>query len=190
MPLPLDPRQPDDVLLARAARGDRGAFEAFYDRHAAGIMAFVAHLLGDRTLAQDATQEAFVRAWRSAGRFHAGAPAEPWLFRIARRCAYDLRARRGPRRLDDGRILEDPDRGAPQGSARDPEPTGDPGLAARVRAAVDALSDTVREAFVLVRLCGRSQDETAQLLDVPVGTVKSRVAAAEASLRTALGDLA
>ena len=190
MTLPLDPRPADDLLLARAARGDRGAFETFYGRHATAVMAFVAHQLGDRSLAEDATQEAFVRAWRAAGRFRTGAPAEPWLYRIARRCAYDLRARRGPRRLHDGRVLDDPDRPSPEPRAPAATPPGDPAFAARVRAAVDALSDALREAFVLVRLCGRTQDEAARLLDVPVGTVKSRVAAAEASLRASLGDLA
>jgi RNA polymerase sigma-70 factor (ECF subfamily) len=56
-------------------------------------------------------------------------------------------------------------------------------LAAALRDAVDGLSETLRLAFVLVRLGGRSQEDAASILDVPVGTVKSRVAAAEADLR-------
>ena len=80
----IPPHPPDAELVVRIAAGDRGAFEALYERYATRIMAFVPHLLADRTAAEDATQETFVNVWRSARRFRPDAPFEPWLFRIAR----------------------------------------------------------------------------------------------------------
>jgi len=181
---PKDPQHPaDSALLARAASGDRIAFETFYARHAARIMAFAYHLLGDRAAAEDATQETFVKVWRSAGRFRAGAPVEPWLFRIARHEAYDVRSRKRPTLLGD----DTPDRAAAEAAAGSEAARAD--LARALRRGIDALSDTLREAFVLVRVLGRSQDEAATLLEIPIGTVKSRVAAAEAALRKSLASL-
>jgi RNA polymerase sigma-70 factor (ECF subfamily) len=171
---------PDDSLLARTAQGDRAAFETFYARHASRIMAFTYHLLGDRSAAEDATQETFVKVWRSAGRFRAGAPVEPWLYRIARHESYDVRSRRRPTLALDEQ--------AERVAAADAAPT-DGDLVQALRRGIDGLSDVLREAFVLVRILGRSQDEAARLLDVPVGTVKSRVAAAEIALRRTLGDV-
>lgn len=93
----IPPHPPDAELVVRIAAGDRGAFEALYERYAPRIMAFVHHLLADRTAAEDATQETFVNVWRSARSFRPDAPFEPWLFRIARHEAYDATRRRRPR---------------------------------------------------------------------------------------------
>jgi RNA polymerase sigma-70 factor (ECF subfamily) len=166
---------PDAVLLARAAGGDASAFATLYERHAPSVMAFVWHLTWDRTAAEDAVQETFLRVWRAAGRFRAGARLEPWLFRIARRAAYDARRRRREAPL--GEVA----RGTPaDATARGAE------AARALREAVDGLRERLRLAFVLVRLEGRSYAEAAALLDVPEGTVKSRVAAAEAVVRRRL----
>jgi RNA polymerase sigma-70 factor (ECF subfamily) len=145
-------------------------------------MAFVDHLLSDRAAAEDVTQETFVKIWRSARRFRADAPFEPWLYRIARHEAYDVaRRRRRPREAVASPLAD--------AIASSTPPPPDAELAGRLRDAVATLSEALRETFVLVRMLHRPHDEVARLLDVPIGTVKSRLAAAEAALRRRLGDL-
>lgn len=172
----IPPHPPDVELVVRTAHGDRGAFEALYERYAGRVMAFVDHLLADRAAAEDATQETFVKVWRSVRRFRPDAPFEPWLFRIARHEAYDVARRRRPRPVGDGL----PDGAAPAAASPDEA------LAHALRSAIAALSTPLREAFVLVRVLGRTHDDAASLLGIPVGTVKSRLAAAETVLRRRL----
>lgn len=188
---------PDADLVAATAAGDEGAFAALYERHAPRLMAFLAALLRDRATAEDAVQETFVQVWRSARRFRPGAPFEPWLYRIGRNEAYDLARRRRGRAAPAGAPSPDPSArevgsvGPPRGDARPADaPARDAELAAALDAGVAALSPRLREAFVLVRLLHRPYDETAGLLGIPVGTVKSRVAAADAALRRTLEPFA
>jgi len=179
----------DSELMAAVAAGDRAAFELVYGRYAPPIMAFLHHLSFDRGLAEDAMQETFVRVWKAASRFRPGARLAPWLYRIAQRAAWTAgaaRARRGgrargqdPAEATDGALL--PSRAAPvDAPARDQE------AAEALRKALGGLSEALRVAFVLVRMEGLSYEDAAEVLEVPVGTVKSRVAAAETHLR---GDL-
>ncbi len=176
----------DGALMARSAAGDRSAFALVYERHAAPIMTFLAHALGDATTAEDLCQETFVRAWRAAPRFRSDAPLAPWLFRIARNLVgTEFRRRRVARAGLLGLLGRSG--GADSGPAADSNP-GAPSddLARSLDTAVAALSERLRSAFVLVRMQGLSYDDAAALLDVPVGTVKSRAAAAEAELRRRL----
>ena len=195
-PSPIEPASPppdasreceDGALMAQVAEGSRDAFAVVYARHAPPIMSFLAHSLGDRSTAEDLCQETFLRAWRAAPRFRTSAPLRPWLFRIARNVSRtEMRRRRlarsGVMRLfarskasDEGPVAD-----SPTGAASD--------LAAALSVAVGALSERRRAAFVLVRMEGLSYDDAALLLDVPVGTVKSRASAAEAALRRRLAS--
>jgi RNA polymerase sigma factor (sigma-70 family) len=178
------PRTPDEDLVRRIARGDRAAFQTLYARHAPAVMSFVHHLTFDRGLAEDAVQETFLKVWRAAGRFRADGRFVPWLFRIARNTAWNETPRRRLRAVGgDGAV------GVPRaaGGAPAEAAVGDSEAARAAQDAVTSLSEALRTAFVLVRLEGRSLEETAEILEVPVGTVKSRVAAAEAALRERLG---
>ena len=181
----------DADLMRRLAEGAgeaEAALRLLYDRYAGPLMAFAFHLTWDRSAAEDAVQEAFLRVWRSADRFRAGARLEPWLYRIARNEALDAGARargkvRGaPRFSDRLRTIDPPEEPA----AAPPIPTPEAELSSALQAAIARLPERLRMAFVLVRLGHRSQEDAAQLLDVPVGTIKSRVAAAESVLRTSL----
>lgn len=185
-----DPQPPDADLLARVSRGDDEALRTLYERHAPALMAFAYHLTWDRPAAEDAVQETFLKVWRAAGRFRPGARLEPWLYRIARNEAFDARARLGRRArgaLPGSQEVVDEAQAPGAGPA---ERVGAGELAGALRDAVDALSERLRLAFVLVRLGGRSQEEAGHALGVPVGTVKSRVAAAEAVLRRRLARFA
>jgi RNA polymerase sigma-70 factor (ECF subfamily) len=183
---------PSDLDLLRAvAAGDGEAFEALYARHAAAVMRFLHHLCHDAGLAEDLTQETFVRAWRAAPRFRPEASVRTWLLEIAKRRGWSAAGRRARRAPVWGTTLGAAD-AAPAGS-RTASPAASPSEAlagrdeaSRVRDALLALSPKLRVVFVLVRLEGCSFAEAAQIAGVPVGTVKSRMAAAETALRERL----
>jgi RNA polymerase sigma-70 factor (ECF subfamily) len=145
-------------------------------------MAFLFALTADAAESQDLLQETFLKAWRAAPRWVPRAKASTWLFEIARRTAWNALAKRRPTRLSAADAAAAP--GSPQAPPRDRD------LGARLAAAVTSLTPPLRLVFVLVRVSGLPLAEAARVADVPVGTVKSRLAAAEARLRGLLADLA
>src|SRR5262245_19574032 len=189
----------DEALLARAAARDDDAFAALYDRWSGTVMAFAYHLTYDRGLAEDVVQEAFLRVWRFAGGFREGGKFAPWVLQIARRLVYDREGawRRARSRGGDAStsFRGGAAAGAGAGAAAIAAAPADAGadVAARraevaegIREALLALSEPLRETFVLVRLCGASYAAASEALECPVGTVKSRMASAEAALRSRL----
>jgi len=164
--------------LALAARdGDRMALAAFVRRSQTEVWRFVASLVGT-TEADDVTQDVYVRAWRSIGRFRGDASARTWLFVIARRaCADALRGRSRRRRLNER--LE-------AGAARAPTTSAGRAGGHALEALVECLDVDRREAFVLTQLLGCSYEETAAVCGVPVGTIRSRIARARGDLVDAL----
>ncbi|MDJ0975496.1 MAG: sigma-70 family RNA polymerase sigma factor [Planctomycetota bacterium] len=176
----------DEALMAGVRRGERLAFEALYSRYGSPVMRFLYRLSGDRVLAEDLTQDTFLKVWRAAPRWRPIGRVSTWLFQIAKRHWWNEGAKRRRRR---GISLPDDDQ-----SAR--TPTKDVGpeahaaradLARAVREAVAALPRRLRLVFVLVRLEGLALAEAAQVAGIPVGTVKSRLAAAEKQLARRLG---
>jgi RNA polymerase sigma-70 factor (ECF subfamily) len=137
---------------------------------------------GDQAAAEDVTQDAFVRAYQGLSKFRGEAALETWFYRILVRQAYSYRRWRAVRTLWTGAELLE---------AADPKPTalGDPGLRQRIAAALDGLTRSQREVFVLVHLEGFRVRECAEILGKPMGTVKSHLHRALASLRRDLGDL-
>jgi RNA polymerase sigma-70 factor (ECF subfamily) len=188
-PPPAPPAPDDDdracaVLLARAAAGDRDAFEALYLRLAPAVMSFLFHLTGDRGLAEDVTQETFAKAWRAAGRYDpARGRVRTWLFQIAKNHAWN-ELPRWRRARASGLDAVEAEAAAEAAGPEDVASRAETGAA--LLAATESLSETLRAVFVLVRVEGRPYAEAAELLDVPLGTVKSRLAAAEAFLRERL----
>lgn len=166
----------DDLtrLLHEAGEGDRLALHAFVRRTQADVWRFCAHLV-DRQAADDLTQETYVRALGSVRRFRGDASARTWLLSIARRaCADEIRARQR-RRARELVTAYVPDAGSP-----DPSGTSD------LEALVGTLDQDRRAAFVLTQVLGLSYAETAEALEIPVGTVRSRVARAREDLVTML----
>lgn len=158
----------DDLtpLLVAAADGDRRALEELVSASQVDVWRFCASLLGP-SLADDATQETFVRAWRSARTFRAEASARTWLLAIARRVCYDqMRRRRRHQHLDEHRAPE----------------AVDPCGVADLYDMIDRLDPDRRTAFVLTQLHGLSYQEAADVCACPVGTIRSRVARARADL--------
>ena len=174
---PLD----EQLLIERARRGDEEAYAELVLAYE-GIAFRTAYLLtGSAADAEDAAQDGFVKAWRALGRFRAGAPFKPWLLRIVANEAHNRRRSAGRRaNLTLRAATEDPSGGA--------APSPEAGLVDAERreallAAVDALPDEQRTVLVLRYFADLSEEETAEILDVPRGTVKSRTARALERLR-------
>ena len=166
----------DEAALVRAARnGDREAFMQLVRVHQAGVRAFARGLLGDRVLAEDIAQEAFLRAWRGLGAFRGDAAFATWLYTITRRVALDEVRRRAVRTVPADEVAELADRRA-----------GDPVLRGDLERALGALEPAQREAFLLVVVLGLSYLEAGGLTGCPAGTVASRVFRARTRLATAL----
>jgi RNA polymerase sigma-70 factor (ECF subfamily) len=159
------------------------AFGAFVEarRERAVRMAF--RLLGgDVAAAEDVAQNAFVRAYRGLGGFRGEASLDTWFFRILVREVQRHRRWQAVRRLFQG----DPE-AAPE--PVDAQPAGDPALRRRIAAALERLTAAQREVFVLVHLEGFTLVEAAEVLGKAVGTLKSHLHRALASLRRELSDL-
>jgi RNA polymerase sigma-70 factor (ECF subfamily) len=168
------------VLVERARRGDAEAFATLVRRHDTELRALAFRLLGDRAAMDDALQEAYVRAYRALDGFDGRAAFGTWLYRIAYRTCVDELRRRG--RVDWDTLEEE----AAAHGARDPMT----GVAARLdlAAALDALPFDLRASVLLVDAQGLSYDEAAAVLEVPAGTMASRLNRARAALRAALAD--
>ena len=168
---------PHPRVLGAARRGDTGAFEELVRIYQADIWRLCFHLLGSHSLADDVTQDAFIRAYRFLPRYRGDSKFSTWLFSIARNCALDELRRAGRRRR-----VEDALESQPR-----PKPA-EPTLAIEVREAVAALDLDLREPLVLIDVMGQSYAEVAEAMRLPLGTVKSRVHRARDLLGKALGD--
>lgn len=167
--------EPDPQVVAAARRGDVAAFEILVRRYQGDVWRLAVHLLHDDSLADDVTQEAFVRAFRFLPRYRGEAKFSTWLFTIARNCANDEMRRSGRRKNLQGRL--DQER---------PRPPADESVALEVREALAALPMDLREPVVLIDMFGASYAEVAGILGAPVGTVKSRVHRARSTLARSL----
>jgi RNA polymerase sigma factor (sigma-70 family) len=174
-------------LIQRAKSGDVAAFEALVQIHRQIAVRVAFLVLGDRTEAEDVTQEAFVKAYHAMSRFRADASFRPWLLRIVRNEALNQRRRRGRQERISLRLAHDPVSG---GAAPSPETTVLTAVERRtILEAVNALPDRYREVVTHRYLLGLSEAETASTLRIPAGTVKSRTARALHRLEGTLWEL-
>jgi RNA polymerase sigma-70 factor (ECF subfamily) len=168
-------RDPDPRIVERARTGDLPAFEELVRTYQADVYRFAAHLTHDRALAEDITQETFLRAFRFLRGFRGGTTFGAWLFRIARNCSMDALRRERPTMF---RPLDEPDGGQ----------VGDAAPRVELAAALDAVSTDHRDAFLLVEVFGLTYLEASDVLGVAVGTVKSRMFRARQALAAALDE--
>jgi len=175
----------DEELLAAHLRGDRFAFGQLVSRHERRVYGICLRMLGNREDAQDAAQEAFLAALRRASTFRQAAAFSTWLYRIAVNAATDqarrrVRARTTPLDLEDA--------GLPLTAA-----TGDHGdavaTAVAVQSALTRVPDDFRAALVLCDLLRLPYAEAADILEIPVGTLKSRVFRGRLALAEQLSEL-
>lgn len=156
--------EPDPDVVRAARDGDIGAFEELVRRYQGDVWRLSFQLVRNEAMADDVTQEAFVRLYRFFGRFRGDSKFTTWLFSISRNCAMDELRKAGRRRRTRDRLEAQPD-----------AETGDFRSGIEVREIVGELPLDLREPIVLIDMFGCSYKEVAAILDLPVGTVKSRV---------------
>jgi RNA polymerase sigma-70 factor (ECF subfamily) len=161
-------------LFVAARDGDRMALTEAIRASEADVWRFVAHLVG-RHEADDVTQDTFLRAWRALPEFRAESSARTWLLSIARRASADaIRRAQRRRRVDD--------RARAELAVRAGDHHDGPGPRVELDELLAGLDADQRAAFVLTQVIGCSYAETAEVCGTRIGTVRSRVARARASL--------
>jgi RNA polymerase sigma-70 factor (ECF subfamily) len=164
-------------LLIAARDGDRVALDRFVAETQADVWRMCRYL-GDAQYADDLAQETYERAIGSIHRFRADGSARGWLLTIARRTCVDHTRRAGRRRRLDRAVLSNTTAGSLDGATIAPDMSGRIDL----DDLVTHLDDDRRSAFVLTQILGLRYDEVADVLDCPIGTVRSRVARARRDL--------
>jgi RNA polymerase sigma-70 factor (ECF subfamily) len=164
------------AAIRAAARGDLAAFEIIYREFAPRVYGLCLRLTGQRETAEDCTQESFIAAWRSLGRFEQRSLFSTWLQRIAIRTV--LARRRG---LRSSREVGEAAAGLPDSPDHSTVPPID------LERAIAALPEGARDVLVLVGIYGYSHGEAASALGVAEGTCKAQLHRARGLLRAALG---
>ena len=176
-------REPEPDTIRRARTGDLRAFESLVRDYQADVWRFAYHLTRSRTVAEDVTQEAFLKAFRSIASFRGDAKFSSWLLRITRNCAFDAYRRtrhEGP--------VQDDVLAALSAERRPGQPEG-PEERLRLSAAVRSLPLELREPFVVIEILGFDYREAAAILGVKLGTIKSRMHRARAALVRSLREV-
>jgi RNA polymerase sigma-70 factor, ECF subfamily len=168
-------------LIEQAQQGDRNAYGELVRRHYQGVVLVVSRMCGDTGLAEDAAQEAFIRAWLNLTSFQPRGSLRNWLYRIAINAALDVLRHKPEESLED------------EQAARMPDPAEEPETvliekeqAETIHQAVSSLPEAARAVLVLREYGGLSYREISAALDVPIGTVMSRLNYARNRLRELL----
>jgi RNA polymerase sigma-70 factor (ECF subfamily) len=177
--------EPDGRLIERYVRGENAAFEAIVQRYERRVYTIALRMCGEPEDARDVTQDVFVSAMRALRRFRGEAQLATWFHRVATNASLDAmrrRRRHATRRLEDAgdRASDAP---GPEESAAASE------RAAEVQRALGEISDDHRAVLVLHELQGLDYAGVAAALDIPVGTVKSRIHRARLEMAALLGHL-
>ena len=167
-----------EELIERISRGDRDALVHLFEQNRTSLLSFIRAMTSDHGLAEEILQDTLYAVWTGAGAFGRASSGRTWLFGIARRRARDqLRKRAGP--IVGLQALETL-------PSQDPEP--DDQMFANERSdtlarLIGELAPAHKEALILTFIQGFSYQETADVLGVPIGTVKSRLFGAKRALR-------
>lgn len=180
-PAPTTPAVDDAQLLAALRAGDASAERAFYDRHVDRVYRLAYRLTGDEAMAQDCTQDAFVRAFQSIHAFRGESALGTWLHSIASSVALNALRSRKRLRAHEHAVDELPDVAHPRREA-------EPDLKRRLHAAIDALPDGYRAVFVMHDVEGFTHEEIGTALGIQTGTSKAQLFRARQKLRLALAD--
>ncbi len=175
-------RAHDVELLARVVDGDHEAFNAVMREHEDRVFSVCLRIMSDREKALDATQETFLTVFRKAKQFKGESALGTWIYRIAVNTCYDI-LRKQKRRPSEPlpEHIEPADLSAQ-------EEVESAALRPDIRRALDSIPPEFRAAVVLSDIEGMSFPETAEVLGVPVGTVKSRVFRGRRLLAQHLGN--
>lgn len=172
----------DAELLARVVDGDHDAFNQIMRAHEDRVFSVCLRMMGDRDQALDATQETFLTTFRKAHQFKGDSALGTWIYRIAVNTCYDLLRKRKRRRTD-----PIPDHVDPVDHAAE-DAVESAGIRPEIQRALSSIPVDFRTAVVLADIEGMAMSEVAEVLGVPVGTVKSRVFRGRRLLANELGN--
>ncbi len=175
------PQVDDRTLVARIAARDRSALEELYDRYRVSLFNYCCSWMPERESAEELLQDTLVGVWQSAGGYAGQATVWAWMRGIARRQAHNTR-RRWHLTYADEEILEMLEATEPGPEAETLDRAG----CLEIAHAITTLSPHHQEILRQIFVHGRSYSEVAGALDIPVGTVKSRLSLARQALRAAL----
>ena len=167
----------ETLLMLRAREGDRAAFEELFRLYERPILNYVYRLSKNRALSEDLLQEAFLRLWRALPGYRPTAKVSTYVFRIAHNLYLNEAARRREKPIEDADSESRLDPGADMARRE---------LQAAVRSAVEALPEGERECLILSEFQGFKYADIAEVLGIPVGTVKSRMFSAVNRLKESL----
>lgn len=160
--------EPDPDLIRAAAGGDHAAFAQLVRAYQGWVWRFLFRLLGDPTLAEDVTQETFLKVYKKLDSYQFRSKFSTWVLAVARNAGLDaLRKNRRNRTEVDIDLLNDP---LVHGHPAESAPSR-----LELETAVASLAPKLREAFLLVEVTGLRYEEVSRVLGVPLGTVKSRL---------------
>jgi len=183
------------LLLQYRSEGHRRAFEELVHRYERELFGYLRHYLGSAEMAEDAFQQTFLQIHLKCGQFEAGRKLRPWLYTVATNQAIDMQRRNRRHRMvsldrrsggegenEAGALVDllDSDQPGPMQEAETVE------RGERVRRAVENLPEQTKQVVILVYFQGLKYREAAEVLSIPVGTVKSRLHAAIQKLNEAL----
>jgi len=182
-PPPPSAQDTDQMLVARTVAGDQRAYELLVLKYQRRIERLIGRMVRDVDLVEDIAQETFIRAYRALGQFRGEAQFYTWLYRIAvntaKKALVDLKrdplvsesALRGGEDEDETSSVENE-----LTSAETPETVlAAKEIAARVNSAMEALPEELRQAVTLREIEGLSYEEIAEVMNCPIGTVRSRI---------------
>lgn len=187
-------REVDQQLVERAQRGDKRAFELLVTKYQRKLGRLLSRLVRDPAEVEDVTQEAFIKAYRALPSFRGDSAFYTWLYRIAINTAKNYlvaMGRRAPTSTsfdhEEAEHFEDAEQ-LRDGSTPEGELIGKQ-IAATVNRAMDALPEDLRTAITLREIEGLSYDEIANVMNCPIGTVRSRIFRARESIAAELRPL-
>jgi RNA polymerase sigma-70 factor (ECF subfamily) len=187
----------DALLVTRAKQGDQRAFEMLVVKYQRRIERLIGRMVRDVDLVQDIAQESFIRAYRALPQFRGDSAFYTWLYRIAINTAKKalVELKRDPL-VSEGSFVSDDD--GDETSRVENELTdgetpeallASKEIAAAVNAAIDALSEDLRQAITLREIEGLSYEEISDVMDCPIGTVRSRIFRAREAIAVRLRPL-
>ena len=173
---------PDIQLVERMARGETQALDELYARYGSALLGFLASRLSNRQLAEEVLQDVMLAAWKSAGSFRGDSKVKTWLFVIARNRAINAQRKRSPElvQLNETYGYQSEDTGPMERMIKQANREV-------VRSAIEQLPEGQKEVLILVFYNQLSGPETADVLGISEGTVKSRLHRAKHQLKQLLG---
>jgi RNA polymerase sigma-70 factor (ECF subfamily) len=183
----------DQQLVERVQNGDNKAFDLLVRKYQHKVVSLVSRYVNDHAEALDISQEAFIKAWRALPNFRGDSQFYTWIYRIAVNTAKNYLVSRGRRPTAYASDVDDQEDQMLQGKMKDVDTPEALALTDEIRdtvlAAIDALPEDLRTAIVLREIEGMSYDEIADVMECPIGTVRSRLFRAREAIDTQIKPL-